>query len=93
MAREDIRELYRELVDSEFKFVPRGEQSIEVIYQQVQLRYPHLCDDDYLCVQNCQGAWEHLPEWQHAVRRALDRLKRISGSVLKGNRRGEWILR
>jgi len=92
MARDDIKQLYEELITSEFMFVPRGKQEIGVIYEHVKSRYSHLCDDDYLCAENCQSE-HYLPEWQHAVRRALDRLKRVSDSVSKGDRHRVWILR
>lgn len=50
MAREDVAELYRELCDGDFSFVPRGEHHIRDLYALVKLRFPKLCDDQFLRV-------------------------------------------
>jgi len=89
MARSDLKELYKELISNEFSFLPRGENILIYIYKKVQLQYPQLCDDNFFCIDNCTNG-NNEPEWHHAVRRALDRLKRISKSVEKLQKRGYW---
>ena len=89
MARSDLKELYKELISNEFSFLPRGENKLVYIYKKVQLQSPQLCDDSFLCIDNCTNG-NNEPEWHHAVRRALDRLKRVSKSVEKLQKRGYW---
>ena len=89
MARPIETQLYRELVDSCFNFIERGTREINEIYDSVQHRFPALCDDGYPCLHyNHQGI--HQPEWKHAVRRALDRCKRMNGGINFSGRRGFW---
>ena len=52
MARDDLKELYVALKDSEFRFVPRGTHDIDMIYGEVKARFSSLCDDSYLCAEN-----------------------------------------
>ncbi len=89
MARTDVRELYNRLQDSRFSFIDGGEHHLHSIYQAVKDLYPKLCDDDYLCAENCSGS-HRQPEWQHAVRKSLQAQKSSSGPVSKGNQRGYW---
>lgn len=44
-----------------------------------------LCNDSYLYSDN-SGSGHNQPEWKHAVRRALQRLKYISPRVTKGTK-------
>ncbi len=87
MAREDLKELYQELKRSRFQFVPRGTHHIDIIYREVKSRFPHLCDDSYLCAENCSSGHSQ-PEWNHTIRKALESLK--GESVLKDDRKGFW---
>lgn len=89
MARPDLKQLYQELLDSKFRFMSRGEQHLHDVYQAVKERFPDLCDDTYLCRDNCSRGHDQ-PEWKHTVRKALDRLKASSGPVSKGNT-NYWI--
>jgi hypothetical protein len=90
MAREDLKELYVLLKDSEFRFMPRGTHDMDMIYREVKARFSGLCDDGYLCSENCKNG--HLqPEWNHTVRKALESLKRKS--VAKDVRKKFWIFR
>lgn len=90
MAREDLKELYAALKESDFVFMPRGTHQVDLIYSEVKARFRNLCDDDYLCAENCSSGHPQ-PEWQHTVRKALDSLKRKSTSVSKGAKKGLWI--
>ncbi len=90
MARDEISELYKELIDGRFAFVPRGTADLTLVYGLVQNEYPTLCDDQYLCNENCQSG-HNSPEWQHCVRRALDALKRQETRVTKHPERGFWV--
>ncbi len=92
MARTEIAELYRELISNEFSFLKRGESSLALVYETVQRSYPELCDDDYLCVENCSSG-NHSPEWQHAVRRALNELKRKDSTEVENSGRGYWVFK
>ena len=92
MARDDIGRLYRLLMQSAFAFVPRGERRIEEIYVHVRKRYPKLCDDRYLCAENCTGGHDQA-EWKHTVRRALSRARHNSIAVGMGSERGLWRFR
>jgi len=92
MARADVTELYQELLDSNFDFMPRGSNHIDDVYRQVKSKFGNLCDDTFLCSENC-GSGHEQPEWKHAVRKALDRLKRVSGSVQKTSRKYYWNFR
>jgi len=83
MALKEIRKLYGALVESSFNIVPVGQFHIQDIYRKVKGNYPTLCDDQYLCANNCSSG-HNQPEWKHAVRRALYELKRIGSRVSKG---------
>jgi len=90
MAREDLQQLYQELKSSRFRFLARGEHDVQAIYRAVKARYPALCDDRFLCSQNCLSGHDQ-PEWQHVVRKALQVLKSPSGPVSSGSAWGYWL--
>jgi len=90
MARDDLRALYHALCETHFEFVPRGAHHLHNVYAFVQDRYPDLCDDSYLCSDNCKSG-HNSPEWQHRVRAALDYLKRKAKGVHSGNERSFWV--
>jgi len=84
MARADLQQLYQDLKSSRFRFLPRGEHDVRAIYRAVKATYPRLCDDRFLCSQNCSRGHEQ-PEWQHVVRKALQALKSPTGPVSSGS--------
>lgn len=88
MARADLQRLYERLVHDRFRFMERGEHSLDELYREVKNHYGELCDDSYLCRDNCSRGHAQ-PEWQHTVRKALDSLKR-QGVVSRGSQRGYW---
>ncbi|MCG8449774.1 MAG: hypothetical protein MI725_09370 [Pirellulales bacterium] len=90
MARDDLKALYHELRETRFDFVPRGEHNIRDVYTFVQNQFPHLCDDSYLCSENCKSGY-NSPEWKHKVRTALWDLRRHTDDVRTGSERGLWI--
>lgn len=93
MAREDIAELYGELSRTEFVFMPRGIFPLFSIYREVRSKFPELCDDEFLCVENCSYGNDD-PEWHHAVRKALDALRRRAKSKSVVHvRQGYWAFR
>ena len=89
MARPDIAKLYQRLVTTRFDFVPRGEHALDNVYRLVKAKYPHYCDDRYLCSENCLSIHQQ-PEWKHTVRSALNNLKVAFGIVMRGSQRGHW---
>ena len=89
MARSELHELYEKLVVSQFSFLPKGEHHIDDIYRSVRSRHTGLCDDSYLCADNCSQGHQQ-PEWKHTVRKALFRLKSTQEVVLRGKGRGYW---
>ncbi len=91
MAREDIKILYKELVNCKFQFILSGLYELDAIYQSVKTQFPNLCDDHYLCCDNCSNG-HNTPEWEHAVRKALDRLKKTTNSIQSGTARGTWFI-
>jgi len=90
MANILTKKLYQNLIDSKFNFVSRGRHRITEIYDCVHLRYPDLCDDNYLCIENCQKG-VNQPEWKHIVRGALDALKESSQQIKKDSKKGFWV--
>ena len=90
MARVDTQELYQNLIRTELSFVSRGRQYITYIYDCVRSKYPSLCDDNYLCSENCKSG-ANQPEWKHIVRGALDGLKDKSWHIKKEPQRGFWL--
>ncbi len=92
MARAELQQLYQELCSTAFRFVGRGEYELQDIYATVRSTYRRLCDDNFLCSENCARGGQ-TPEWWHVVRKALDRLRVTSDSVRNGSRRGRWVLR
>jgi hypothetical protein len=93
MARADTQELYQNLIRTELSFVPHGRHHITVIYDCVRSKYPNLCDDSYLCSENCKSG-DNQPEWKHKVRWALDALKDLkekSRHIKKEPQRGFWV--
>ena len=78
-------------MDDRFSFVPGGEQDLHDVYNLVKHRYPDLCDDDFLCEMNCSSG-HNRPEWEHEVRRVLDKLKKPKGPLEKPKKRPRiWI--
>ncbi len=89
MARPDIKNLYQELRTTRFSFIPRGEHHLHDVYQAVRLQYSSLCDDNFLCAENCASG-SQLPEWQHVVRRALQAEKGANSLVERGDKKVHW---
>jgi len=79
-------------VQSRFSFIEPGETSISAIYESVRQQFPHLCDDNYLCSDNCRTTHTQ-PEWKHKVRSALQSLKSEYGMISFSGRRNFWIFR
>ncbi len=92
MARPDISDLYQELRRTRFGFVPQGEHHLHDVYRAVKARYPSLCDDRFLCSDNCASGHQR-PEWQHVVRRALQAEKGPSGQVERGSKSRHWLFK
>jgi len=90
MARDDVAKLYQELIKGEFTFVPEGQHSLQEVYTFVKSKYPQLCDDHFLCSQNCSGG-SNAPEWQHVVRKALFELLRLQSPAVYHIQRGIWF--
>ena len=92
--REIESNLYQALMASQFSFMGKARSSIREIYDGVKTQYPHLCDDTYLCSQNCRSG-HNQPEWRHTVRRALSYLRNITDNPVRhSGGRGHWeILR
>ncbi len=90
MAREDVAALYKKLVESEFSFIPKGQHSLQDVYTFVKVKFPDLCDDSFLCAQNCRGG-SNAPEWQHVVRKSLHELMRIQSHAVNHVQRGIWL--
>jgi hypothetical protein len=90
MATPNNQRLYKELIASRMSFLPKGNHGLAAIYHAVARRYPHLCDDLYLCSKNCKGG-NIQPEWKHVVRRVLGALKVLGASVKRGSTHGYWI--
>jgi hypothetical protein len=88
MARSDLSELYQWLTYNKFNFMKPGEYPLQEIYRAVKAKLPPLCDDSYLCLENCLSG-KNQPEWMHIVRAALNGLK-LSGKVIKSNKRSYW---
>ncbi len=92
MARRPIeKELIETLTENELDFIPRGIYHIKEIYDFIKNEYPHLCDDNYLCIQHHRGG-KNAPEWKHAVRSFFNKLIKIN-KILKMPERGFWELR
>jgi hypothetical protein len=90
MARGDLQQLYQELKSSRFSFLARGEHDVQAIYRAVKARYSALCDDRFVCSQNCSSGHDQ-PEWQHVVRKALQALKSPTGPISSGGPWGYWL--
>ena len=90
MARQIESDLYKKLVESEFVFVPKGETTILDIYKHVKKKFNKLCDDTYLCKDNCKNG-NNRPEWQHIVRSAIHRLQNVTDVIEHSKVRGTWI--
>ena len=89
MHRDKLKTLYQNLHESRFDFVPVGEHQIDDIYRFVQQRFSGLCDDSYLCSENCRQG-HNRPEWQHRTRAALWDLKKRFDQIDSGSQRGAW---
>jgi len=88
MPRREIeKNLSRLLVETELNFLPTREISLDEIYSNIELIYPDLCDDNFLCVDCCLGG-SNDPEWRHIVRGVLSSLK--TKGVFENTRRGHW---
>jgi len=81
--------LFTRLTESEFKFIGKGEKTIEQIYEKVKKEYPVLCLDDFMCSENCKNG-TNQPEWKHKV---IDALKytEINGFSVKKEGDNLWL--
>ena len=84
----ELEGLYFILLCSRFAFVGAVEVDIEAIYEATEREYPELCTTA-LCT--CDAGRVRPAEWQHMVRRALDRLASW-GIVARGKVKGSWHL-
>ena len=92
MARRPTeKELIETLTENELDFIPRGIYHIQELYDFIKNEYPHLCDDNYLCIQHCRSGVKQ-PEWKHAVRSFL-KTRKDTNRILKMPERGFWELR
>ncbi len=90
MERPELSRLYQLLMESRFAFLGNGQHRLDAIYESVKRAFPELCDDTYLCSENCIKG-HNRPEWQHRVRAALDTLKRQpSSGITKLSERLHW---
>lgn len=89
MARPDVSELYSTLKADEFAMLGTGTYSLHDVYRAVRRRHPDLCDDTFLCRENCRNGHDQ-PEWQHVVRKALDSLKRRNASRVTHVGPAQW---
>jgi hypothetical protein len=80
MTRPELRDLYQQLTTSKFGFMARGQHKLDAVYDAVKEHHPTLCDDGYLCAQNCSSG-HNQPEWRHTARKALARLKSSTREV------------
>ena len=92
MPRTKLKTLYQNLHGTRFDFVPTGEHHIDEVYRLVKQAYPELCDDSYLCSENCKQG-HNRPEWQHRTRAALWDLKKRFDQIDSGSTRGTWEFR
>ena len=92
MARRPTeKELIETLTENELDFIPRGIYHIQELYDFIKNEYPHLCDDNYLCIQHCRSGVKQ-PEWKHTVRSFLDNSKK-NNKIQKIPEIGQWELR
>ncbi len=89
MARHDTKNLYKVLRSTAFGSVPEGEYDIAQIYSLVKAKHEQFCDDSFLCADNC-GSASRQPEWQHAVRRALQAEKAAANRISAGTKKRHW---
>lgn len=89
--RQDIESLERELRESDFDFIPKGNHDLSgVVYPLVKSEFAKICDDTFRCRDNCSSGHDQ-PEWKHAVRRVLDEKKHDPSSRVKPDpKRGSW---
>jgi hypothetical protein len=92
MATPHTTRLRRVLIDTHFGCVVDGEFDVQRICGIVKRHYPQLCDDSDLCPQNHKNG-SNYPEWKHAVRAALKRMKELGDRVSNGKSRGMWSFR
>lgn len=89
MARQDLQMLYQTLRHPPFGFLKPRQYELQDIYSATRRQHPTLCDDKFLCVDNCSSGNEE-PEWHHVVRKVLQAEKSTTGRVRKGGSRGLW---
>jgi hypothetical protein len=87
--RDDVQQLRRQLIGTEFLCVPPGEQDTRDVYDHVRSAYPGRCDDSYLCKHAHDNGTEQ-PEWKHTVRNAQQELSRRNHSRVQ-RRDGQWF--
>jgi hypothetical protein len=90
VARGELKQLYAVLIDTRFGFMGHDEHELAAIYSSVKRRYGELCNDSYLCCENCRSG-NRNPEWHHTVRSALNSLRKL-GHVSRGHRRSFWVI-
>jgi hypothetical protein len=89
MPRPIEKELSRLLRESQMDFLGNDEIHITRIYELVKNQYPNLCDDDYLCSENCSNG-NNQAQWQHVVRGVLGIFKKKG--IAQSGLRGFWVL-
>ena len=91
VRRPTEKELIETLKENELDFIPRGIYHIQELYDFIKNEYPHLCDDNYMCIQHCRSGVKQ-PEWKHTVRSFLDNSKK-NNKIQKIPEIGQWELR
>jgi hypothetical protein len=76
------------LVESRLFFLQKGYYEIADIYEIVQEKVPHLCDDEVLCTH--VNSANDYPEWKHSVRWALNELKGMNVVKSVDDSQGIW---
>jgi hypothetical protein len=87
MSRQLEIELREKLNETNFSFIENGIYTLKEIYTIVENTYKEFCDNNYLCIQNCQNGNKDA-EWNHVVRGVLQTAKR-KGRVISVQR-GTW---
>lgn len=78
--RDATKNLSKALNVSNMDFMGTGIYQMQEIYERVKKEYPALCNDNYLCIENCR-AGNKSPEWHHVIRGNMQTMKRRGRAI------------
>ncbi len=88
MTNREIKlKLSKIMLETNMGCMGTGIYSMQEVYEKVKKNYPELCNEQYLCIDNCKSGGKD-PEYHHTIRGNMQTMKK-RGRVIKSSK-GSW---